>query len=307
MDINTKYKMLSGYEIPALGYGVYQTPASEAENVTLHAFKTGYRHVDSARVYRNEQPCADAIRKSGIPRENAFFTSKVPPKNMGYEKTKESIESSFKQTGLEYIDLYLIHAPYGGPAARLGTWLALLEAQRTGRIRSIGVSNYGVHHLNELQSYIHSLEAQHGKGAGGEISVGQWELHPWLTRPDIVRWCRERGVVVEAYCPLVRGQRLEEEALVSLAEKYGKTGAQILVRWSLQKVCVDATMSFTMLGVGLTFMKGFVPLPKSVTPSRIEENADVYDFELTDADMKALETTEYSPCSWDPTVSSLKD
>lgn len=283
LNINSKYKMLSGYDIPALGYGVYQTPADVAEDVTLHAFKAGYRHVDSARVYRNEQPCADAMKKCKIPRSEIFFTSKVPPRSMGYEQTKSSIESSFKQTGLDYIDLYLIHAPYGGAAARNGSWLALVEAKRAGLIRSIGVSNYGVHHLDELESYIKELEGQYGKGQGGEISVGQWELHPWLTRPDIVEWCQKRGVVIEAYCPVVRGQRFEEKSLQVLGEKYKKTPAQVLVRWSLQK--------------------GFVPLPKSVTHSRIEGNADVYDFELIAEDMKLLHTTEYSPCAWDPTTS----
>ncbi|MCJ1485010.1 hypothetical protein MMC06_005183 [Schaereria dolodes] len=283
LDINSKLRMLSGYEIPVLGYGVYQTPADVTEDVVQHAFKAGYRHVDSARVYRNEGPCSDAIKASGIPRSEIFFTSKVPPGKMGYEDTKASIESSFKQTGLDYIDLYLIHAPYGGRAARLGSWRALIEAQKAGKIRSLGVSNYGVHHLDELEAYITELEVEHGKGKGGEISVGQWEVHPWLQRRDIVDWCNERGVVVEAYCPLVRGKRFEEPALQKLAKTYKKTPAQVLVRWSLQK--------------------GFVPLPKSVTHSRIEENANVYDFELSDEDIKTLDTNEYSPCAWDPTTS----
>ena len=283
MDINTQYKMPSGYSIPALGFGVYQTPAHVAEDVVLKAFEKGYRHVDSARVYRNEQPCADAIKKSGIPREDIFFTSKVPPRSMGYDATKASIESSFNQTGLDYIDLYLIHAPYGGEAARKGTWLALVEAQQAGRIRSLGVSNYGVHHLDELEAYIKELEDQHGKGKGGAISVGQWELHPWLTRPDIVNWCRKRGIIAEAYCPLVRGQRFGDKSLQNLATLHGKTPAQVLLRWSLQK--------------------GFVPLPKSVTHSRITENALIYDFELSKEEMAKLETDDYSPCSWDPTTS----
>ncbi|KAG8533634.1 uncharacterized protein KY384_001375 [Bacidia gigantensis] len=282
MNINTMLKMPSGHSIPALGYGVYQTPAGEAEDVVLHAFKSGYRHVDSARVYRNEQPCADAIRKSGIPRGEIFLTSKVPPRSMGYDATKAAIQSSFSQTGLDYIDLYLVHAPYGGPQNRRGTWRALVEAQQAGKIRSIGVSNYGVHHLNELEGYIKELETQNGAGKGGEISVGQWELHPWLARPDIVVWCKERGIVIEAYCPIVRGQRFGEPSLQKLVKAHGKTPAQVLLRWSLQK--------------------GFVPLPKSVTHSRIVENADVYDFELSQSDMQALETTEYSPVSWDPTV-----
>lgn len=131
---------------------------------------------------------------------------------------------------------YLIHAPYGGKEGRTGSWRALVEAQQAGKIRSLGVSNYGVHHLNELESYIKELEAENGKGRAGAISVGQWELHPWLTRPDIVEWCQRRGVVLEAYCPIVRGQRFDEPVLQPMAKKYNKTPAQILLRWSLQKV-----------------------------------------------------------------------
>ena len=130
----------------------------------------------------------------------------------------------------------MIHAPYGGKEGRTGAWRALVEAQQAGKIRSLGVSNYGVHHLDELESFIKELESENGKGKGGEISVGQWELHPWLTRPDIVEWCKERGVVCEAYCPLVRGQRFGESSLQQLAKKFGKTPAQILVRWSVQQV-----------------------------------------------------------------------
>ncbi|MCJ1271681.1 hypothetical protein MMC22_011586 [Lobaria immixta] len=283
LNINSKYTLPTGHEIPLLGYGVYQTPADVTEEVVSQSFKAGYRHVDSARAYRNEGPCSDAIKKSGIPRSEIFFTSKVHPRAMGYEETKRSIQSSFAQTGLDYIDLYLIHAPYGGKEARTGTWRALVEAQQAGQIRSLGVSNYGVHHLEELEAYIQELEKQHGEGKGGQISVGQWELHPWLPRPDIVEWCEQRGIVPEAYCPIVRGQRFGEPSLQALVKKYSKTAAQILIRWSLQK--------------------GFVPLPKSVTPSRIIENADVFDFALTPDEVASLETKEYSPCSWDPTTS----
>jgi diketogulonate reductase-like aldo/keto reductase len=155
--------------------------------------------------------------------------------------------------------------------------------------------------LNELEEYIQRLEAEGGKGAGGEISVGQWEIHPWLGRKDIVDWCQSRGVVVEAYCPLVRGQRFGEEAVSLLAERKGKTAAQILIRWSLQKVWRH--IIWVTASSGLTLLQGFVPLPKSVTPSRIEENAQVYDFELTEDEMELLSTDEYAPCSWDPTVS----
>jgi diketogulonate reductase-like aldo/keto reductase len=179
----------------------------------------------------------------------------------------------------------LLHAPYGGSAARKGAWKALVEAQEEGKIRSLGVSNYGVNHLDELETHIKELEVERGGGKGGVISVGPWELHPWLARPDIVQWCEKRGVVLQAYCPIVRGSRSEDKLLKPLMEKYSKSAAQILLRWSLQK--------------------GFVPLPKSVTLSRIEENADIYNFELTAEDMKTLETGAYSPCAWDPTVSTL--
>ena len=199
--------------------------------MTLHAFKSGYRHVDSARAYHNEQPCADAIRASGIPRSEIFFTSKIPPRDKTYEDAKKAIDTTFAETGLDYVDLYLIHAPYGGKDGRTGVWRALREAQKEGKIRSIGVSNFGVHHLNELEAYIKE------SGDGSKIDVGQWEVHPWLPRNDIVEWCKQRGVVVEAYSPIVRGGRSDDPLLAEIAKKHGKTWAQVLLRWSLQKVC----------------------------------------------------------------------
>lgn len=202
---------------------------------------------------------------------------------MGYEDTKLQVEKTLKESGLDYIDLMLIHAPYGGREARKSAWKALVEAQEEGKIRSLGISNYGVHHLDEMEVYMKELEEERGKGKAGVISVGQWELHPWLGRQDIVDWCKKRKVVLEAYSPLVRGERSHEKLLQPLVKKYGKTPAQVLLRWSLQK--------------------GFVPLPKSVTPSRIDENAEVFDFELTADEMESLETGEYAPCAWDPTTS----
>lgn len=180
----------------------------------------------------------------------------------------------------------LLHAPYGGSASRKGAWKALVEAVEAGKVRSIGVSNYGVHHLDELEGHIAELEAERGgTGKGGVLSVGQWEIHPWCARRDITEWCEKRGVAVEAYSPLVRGERWGDETLKGLADKYGVSEAQVLVRWSLQR--------------------GFIPLPKSVTPERIKANADVYGFELTGEEVDALETSEYAPVCWDPNLSGL--
>ncbi|KAJ5749290.1 uncharacterized protein N7511_010986 [Penicillium nucicola] len=265
----SKYKLQSGYEIPILGYGT--------EKATAEALNVGFRHVDSAIMYSNEKPCGKAILNSGLDRSEIFFTTKIPPESMGYESTKRAVNSSLRQAGQEYFDLILLHAPYGGKEARLGSWDALVEAQKAGKTKSIGVSNYGIHHLEELEAYIQS-------GGGGQIDVGQYELHPWLDHSDIVEWCQSRKIVVEAYSPLAHGTRLQEPILVSIGAKYGKTPAQVLIRWSLQM--------------------GLVPLPKSVTPERIRENIDVFDFELEDEDMKLLDTGEYEPTDWDPTVDS---
>ncbi|KAK1062967.1 hypothetical protein LTR33_012385 [Friedmanniomyces endolithicus] len=283
LNLNSTLKMPSGYEIPMLGYGVYQTPEAVAEDVTHHAIASGYRHVDSATVYHNEAPSATGMMKAGIPREQVFYTSKIPPNKINYKDAKACVEESLKKTQLKYIDLYLLHAPYGGKEGRLGAWRALAEAVDEGKVRSIGVSNYGVHHLEELDEW----QKQQPKDKAGVLSVNQVELHPWLARPDIVSWCQEHGVVVEAYSPLVRSTRMEEPVLVALAKKHGKTAAQILLRWGLQK--------------------GFVILPKSVTHSRIEENTKLYDFELDASDMKELEMGTYKPCTWDPTIAPLSD
>jgi len=282
LDINAVHRMQSGHEIPRLGFGVYQTQAAVAEDVVDHAIKSGYRHVDSATVYRNEEPSAKGMLKAGISRDQLFFTSKVPP-NKTYEEAKKCVDETLRKTGLDYVDLYLLHAPYGGSTNRLGAWKALVEAVDAGKVKSIGVSNYGVHHLDELEQW----QKKQPEGKGGILSVNQIELHPWLARPDIVEWCQKRGVVVEAYSPLVRATRMKEKVLVDLAKKHSKTPSQILLRWGLQK--------------------DFVVLPKSVTHSRIEENRNIYDFELSKEDMEALNTGKYQPCCWDPTLAPLSE
>ncbi|OJD27469.1 hypothetical protein ACJ73_01142 [Blastomyces percursus] len=252
LKLQSTYKMNSGYEIPVLGFGI-----------------------DSARAYHNEAECGAAVHASGLKRSDVFFTTKVPRRAMGYEQTKDSIESSLRVANLDYIDLMLLHAPYGGREAREGSWRALVEAQKEGKVRSIGVSNYGVHHLDELEEY--------NKHVGGKIDVAQYELHPWLARPDIVEWLKKRNVVIEAYSPLAQATRMDDPLIKKLAQKHNKSTGQILLRWSLQK--------------------GFVPLPKSVHDNRIEENSEIFDFELSVDDMETLNTGEYHHVCWDPTVS----
>ncbi|KAJ6181273.1 hypothetical protein N7519_011734 [Penicillium mononematosum] len=275
LTLQSKHRLQSGHEIPVIGYGVYMIPSSATEKASLEALNVGFRHIDSAIMYRNEKPCGKAILNSNLDRSQIFLTTKIPPGSMGYESTKRAINSSLREAAQEYFDLILIHAPYGGKEARLGSWDALVEAQKAGKVKSIGVSNYGIHHLEELEAYIQG-------GGGGQIDVGQYELHPWLDHSDIVEWLQKRNIIVEAYSPLAHGTRLTEPVLLSIGHKYGKTPAQVMIRWSLQM--------------------GFVPLPKSVTPKRIRENAEVFDFELSDEDMKRLDTGEYSPTDWDPTV-----
>ncbi|KAJ0297975.1 hypothetical protein COL5a_009962 [Colletotrichum fioriniae] len=285
LTLQSKQRLNNGLEIPVLGYGLWKTAPEQAEEVTTEALKVGYRHVDSAASYKNEAGAGAAIRGvKDIPRSDVFFTSKV--RYINYDDAKNQVKDTLEKTGLDYIDLMLLHCPYGGSEGRKGAWKALVEAQEAGLVKSIGVSNYGVHHLDELETHIKELEEERGgKGKGGAINVAQYEIHPWCARNDIVQWLQKRTVAIEAYSPLVRGERWGDKTLKALAEKHGKSEAQILLRWSLQK--------------------GYIPLPKSVTPTRILDNTKIYDFQLTDEDVKNLETDEYSPVCWDPTVSPL--
>lgn len=249
LSLDSYLRMPSGYDIPMLGYGVYQTPSNIAADVVDHAIKVGYRHVDSAVAYRNEAPSAEGLKKSGIPREQLFFTTKIPPSQMNYANAKKHIENSLEETGFSYIDLYLIHTPWGGKDGRIGAWKALVEGVEAGKIRSIGVSNYGVRHLEELETYIKNTNEKEGNGKGGILSVNQVELHPWLARKDIVDWCNKRGVVLEAYCPIARATKLNDPLLLRIAKKYNKSTTQVMLRWSLQKV---RKPSFQMFVTNLT-------------------------------------------------------
>lgn len=217
--------LANGVKIPTIGLGVYQSYGTECTRAVEIALETGYRHFDSALAYKNERLVGDALKNSGIDRSELFFTTKLPPKVRGYEATKGAIAESLSNCGLEYLDLYLIHAPYGDREGRLGQWRAIEEAIKAGRIRAGGVSNYGIHHLQELLETSPTYRPQ----------VNQIELHPFICRPALVKFCEDNQIALEAYSPLTRGQRLEEPCLVELATKYGKSVGQLLIRWGLQK------------------------------------------------------------------------
>nr|GAT56282.1 predicted protein [Mycena chlorophos] len=269
LTLTSTVKLSTGYTMPLLGFGVYQN--YDAKPSCLEAFKAGYRHVDSAQVYRNEAAVGEAVKESGLKREDLFITTKCVSRTHGYQKTLNGVDTSLTALGFDYIDLFLIHDPLSGKELRLETYKALLEAKAAGKIRSVGVSNYGVHHLEEI------------KAAGYETpSVNQIELHPFCQQKPIVEYCKKNGIVVQAYCPIVRGQ-MDHEVIQKLATKFNRDPAHVLLRWSLQK--------------------GYVPLPKSATPSRIHSNTNLYDFELGAEDMAALDALDRGKAggiSWNP-------
>jgi len=255
--------------IPRIGLGVFQASPSETESAVLAALQDGYRHIDTAALYRNEASVGRAIKKSGIPRSEIFVTTKLWNSDHGFEKALGAFDRSLVQLGLDYVDLYLIHSPMP-VQRRLDSWRAMEEILKSGRARSIGVSNYGVHHLQELF-----------RNCSVKPSVNQIELHPWLQRRDLVQFCESQGIVLEAYSPLTKGLKLKDPLLLKIATKYRKSTAQVLIKWCLQK--------------------GFVTLPKSVTPSRIASNIQVYDFEISKEDMLHLDSCdEYLVTGWDP-------
>ncbi|KIM45210.1 hypothetical protein M413DRAFT_441890 [Hebeloma cylindrosporum] len=269
LTIHSTVALSTGYKMPLLGFGVYQN--QDARPSVIEAFKAGYRHVDSAQVYRNEAQVAEAVRESGLDRGEVFITTKCTSKTHGYESTKKGVDASLEKMKFDYVDLFLIHDPLSGTERRLQTYKALLEAKEKGKIRSVGVSNYNVKHIEEIRA------------AGYELpSVNQIELHPFCQQKEIVKYCEANNIVVQAYCPIIRGQ-MDDPVIPEVAKKYARDPAQVLCRWSLQK--------------------GYVPLPKSATPSRIHSNANLYDFELEEEDIAKLDGLDRGKAgavSWNP-------
>jgi diketogulonate reductase-like aldo/keto reductase len=262
--------LAGGVRIPVLGLGVWQTPSGEVtRRAVRHALDVGYRHIDTARIYENEEDVGRAIRESGVPREEIFVTTKLWNTDHGYDKAQKACDASLRRLGLDYVDLYLVHWPVA--KLRKDTWRAMVKLREDGKCRAIGVSNYTARHLEELMAESDVLPA-----------VNQIEIHPFLFPRDIVALCDDRGIAIEAYSPLTHGRRLRDRRIVELAERLGKTPAQILIRWGLDH--------------------GFVSLPKSEKPHRIEENAAVFDFTLPKDARQALDAmNEDLHTCWDPT------
>ncbi len=264
-NIQDTVQLNNGYRIPCLGFGTYKMPAEQAEASVREAIRAGYRHIDTAAFYGNEKEVGRAVRESGLSREDIFITSKVWNTDRGYEKTKAAFTRSLEALGTDYLDLYLIHWPanylqFGAEAAELNreTWRAMEDLYLEGKVRAIGLSNFLAHHIEAL------LETARVRPA-----VDQIELHPGWLQGGILRYCRDRGILTEAWSPMGRGQLLDHPTIVSMAARYDKTPAQLCIRWVMEH--------------------GALPLPKTVTPSRIRSNTEVFDFMIGQADMEALD------------------
>lgn len=271
-NINDCFTLSNGVKMPCIGFGTYQTPNGEvAVSSVLEAIKCGYRHIDTAAIYGNEDSIGLAIKQCDIPREELFITSKVWNTERGYEKTLKAFDETMTKLGLEYLDLYLIHWPVpialkeNWEEANAGTWKAMEELNNAGKIKAIGVSNFKPHHIESLM-----------KTATIKPMVNQIELHPGELQEDKVKYCKDNDILLEAYTPLGRGKLASVPTMQELEKKYNKSFAQICIRWCLQH--------------------GSAPLPKSVTPSRIKQNTEVFDFVLCEEDMIKIDAITYEGC-----------
>lgn len=269
MQVTTEtYRLSNGVAIPRIGLGTYRAEEGDMARVAvLTALRVGYRHIDTAAGYGNEASVGRAVRESGIPRAEVFITSKLQNTAHGYENTLMAFEATMESLGTEYLDLYLIHWPNPiryrdcWEEANAGSWRAMEELYRAGRIRAIGLSNFHPHHIEALM-----------KTTAVTPMVNQIRICPGDMAEDIVAYCQARGILLEAYSPLGTGKVFAVPEMRALGEKYGRTIAQISLRWSLQK--------------------GYLPLPKSVTEERMRENARVFDFDIAQEDMEMISSLQ---------------
>ena len=264
LNLKSTYKLSNGVEIPMVGFGTWQTPNGEtAISSVEEALKVGYRHIDTAAVYGNEESVGIAIKNSGIDRKEIFITSKVWNSNQGYETTLKAFEESLKKLQLDYLDLYLIHWPVPKifketwEETSIGTWKAIEELYKAGKIRAIGVSNFKAHHIKNLTDNCEIVPM-----------VNQIQLSPGVDQKETIEYCKENNILVEAYSPLSTGKIFNVKEIIDMAARYNKSVSQIALRWSIQN--------------------GYLPLPKSVTPSRIKENSEIFDFEISKEDMEFI-------------------
>lgn len=261
LTLESHTKLNNGVKIPLLGLGVYQSPPGKmTERAVSYALKIGYRHVDTAYIYGNESDVGKALRESGLRREEVFITTKVWNSDQGYDTTLQASERSLRQLGLPYVDLYLIHWPV--QRMSMETWKAMVQLLQEGKARAIGVSNYAIRELKEI--------LQNSEDVDVVPAVDQVEFHPFMHQRELLQFCNKNSIQLEAYSPLTRAKRLNHPAVVAIARKYGKTPAQVLIRWSLQH--------------------DVVVIPKSIHEERIRENSQVFDFQLEPDDMKYLDS-----------------
>ena len=268
-NINSKVNLNNGIEMPSFGLGVYKAgKGSESITAVEHAIKTGYRLIDTASIYGNEREVGIAVKNSELPRKDIFITTKLWNSDHGYDRTLKAIEESLKELQMDYVDLYLIHWPV--KSKRKETWRAMIEIQRSGRTRAIGVSNFMIHHLEELLDDSDVIP-----------SVNQVEFSPFLYQKKLLEFCNENNIQLEAYTPLTRGKRFDDPVIKEISSKHSKTPAQILISWCLEKEVVV--------------------ISKSSNKKRIEENADVFNFNLDEEDLNKLDRLdEEFRVSWDP-------
>ena len=251
----------NGVEMPQLGFGVFQVPDDETTAAVAAALAAGYRSIDTAAIYGNEEGTGRALAESGIPREDLFITSKLWIDDLGYESTLAAFDASLAKLGLDYLDLYLIHWPAPETDKYADSWLALEKLLADGKVRAIGVSNFLPEHVQRLIDL------------GGSVpAVNQVELHPALQQRDVAVFNRAHGIATEAWSPLAQGAVLDDPAVAGIAARHGRTPAQVVLRWHLQQ--------------------GRVVIPKSVTPARISENLDVFGFTLSAEELTAVDALE---------------
>lgn len=272
MNLHSTYTLHNGVKIPFMGLGVFRSPAGEVTcNAVFHAIKAGYRHIDTAKIYANEQDVGKAIIESDVPREEIFVTTKLANGDQGYDSTLRAINESLNKLQMDYVDLYLMHWPVED--LRLESWKAMEQLLADGKARAIGISNFMKRHVEELLDHSKIMPV-----------INQIELSPfnYLFRKDTIDFCLENDIEIEAYSPLTKGRKLDDPSLIAIADKYGKTSAQILIRWTLEHE--------------------FIVIPKSTKQHRIIENAAVFDFSLSKEDMDFLNgLNESLVTGWDPT------